>query len=314
MKLPKAKVTTKIRRPHNKNMNGVITKAISGFYYVVCGTEVYECKARGNFRNAGVSPVVGDRVNITLTDSERGVVESIEPRRNLLDRPTIANIDKLFIISSFIRPSPDALIIDRMTALAVFNGIEPVIVFNKCDMGDFTEWQRIYAAAGFKSIVTSAVTGEGIDRIKNELCGCISAFSGNSGVGKSSILNTLFPELDLKTNEISEKLGRGKHTTRHTELFAHESGFVADTPGFSSLQVARDVLEFRDRLADCFPEFEGYKDTCRFTGCTHTCEKGCGVIEAVNSGYIEPTRHNSYKEIFTELKSIKAWELKGKSE
>ena len=292
-------------------MQGVITKAISGFYYVSCDTKVYECKARGSFRNAGVSPVVGDRVNFTLTDTDHGVLESIEERRNLLDRPTIANIDKLFIVSSFIRPAPDALIIDRMTALAIFNGIEPVIVFNKCDMGDFTEWQRIYANAGFKSIITSAATKEGIEQISRELDGCICAFSGNSGVGKSSLLNALFPELQLKTNEISEKLGRGKHTTRHTELFAHKNGFVADTPGFSSLEIGRNLLEFRDSLADCFPDFADYKDNCRFTGCTHTCEKGCAVIEALQGGEIEVSRHNSYKEIFSELKSIKAWEIKG---
>lgn len=291
-------------------MQGVITKAISGFYYVSCDTAVYECKARGSFRNAGVSPVVGDRVSFTLTDSAHGVLESIEPRRNLLDRPTIANIDKLFIVSSFIRPAPDALIIDRMTALAIFNGIEPVIVFNKCDMGDFTEWQRIYANAGFKSIITSAATEEGIEQISRELDGCICAFSGNSGVGKSSLLNALFPELKLKTNEISEKLGRGKHTTRHTELFAHKSGFVADTPGFSSLEISRNVLEFKENLASCFPDFADFKDNCRFTGCTHTCEKGCAVIDALENGRIEASRHNSYKEIFSELKSIKAWEHK----
>lgn len=289
-------------------MNGVILKAISGFYYVASSGAVYECKARGSFRKAGVSPVVGDRVEFEATDSSHGVVNSVLERRNELSRPVIANIDKLFIVSSYTTPHPDALLIDRLTAIAVYRGIEPVIVFNKCDMGDFAEWSRIYKNAGFKTFVVSAATGEGIEQLKAEVSDCISAFAGNSGVGKSSILNAIFGETMLKTGEVSEKLGRGRHTTRHTELYPHTlGGFVADTPGFSSLDIAETSYEFKVALPECFPEFAEYEGLCRFTGCTHTCEKGCAVLEAVKEGRVEKTRHESYKQLCDELKDIKQW-------
>ncbi len=288
-------------------MNGIIIKALSGFYYVLCEDKVYECRARGSFRKNGITPCVGDRAEIGILGDGIGSLDKILDRKNKLNRPTVSNIDKLFIISSFETPAPNAMIIDRLTAISIYNNIEPIIVFNKCDIGPFDDWADIYKKAGFKTYIVSAQTGEGIDSIRKELVGCVSAFTGNSGVGKSSILNRLIPELRLQTGEVSEKLGRGRHTTRHTELFKVEGGFVADTPGFSSIGFDMDNFDFKEHLAECFPEFENL-DECLFTGCNHVSEKGCAVIEAVKEGIISASRHNSYKEIFEELKELKPWE------
>lgn len=288
-------------------MTGVLTKAISGFYYVSCDGRLYECKARGNFRKAGVSPVVGDSVEFSPTDNVHGVIENINQRKNFLTRPLVANIDKLFIVSAYKTPSPDTLMIDRLTALAIYNNIEPIIVFNKADMGDFDELYAVYKKSGFKTFVVSAKNNLGLQQLYKEISGSICAFSGNSGVGKSSILNALFPDLKLKTGEVSEKLGRGRHTTRHTQLFETENGFVVDTPGFSSIETNADLYSFKISLADCFPDFSDYIGNCRFSSCTHTNEKGCAVIDAVNSGKIEKTRHQSYVTLLSELKNVTQW-------
>lgn len=288
-------------------MTGVLTKAISGFYYVSCDGRLYECKARGNFRKAGVSPVVGDSVEFGPTDNVHGVIENINQRKNFLTRPLVANIDKLFIVSAYKTPSPDTLMIDRLTALAIYNNIEPIIVFNKADMGDFDELYAVYKKSGFKTFVVSAKNNLGLQQLYKEISGSICAFSGNSGVGKSSILNALFPDLKLKTGEVSEKLGRGRHTTRHTQLFETENGFVVDTPGFSSIETNADLYSFKISLADCFPDFSDYIGNCRFSSCTHTNEKGCAVIDAVNSGKIEKTRHQSYVTLLSELKNVTQW-------
>ena len=218
-------------------MIGLIVKAISSFYYVDFENTIYECKARGNFRKMGVSPVVGDYVEFSPTDLSHGVIEEIKPRKNCLSRPVIANIDKIIIVSSFSCPSPDTLIIDRLTAVAVYYGIEPIIVFNKSDTGDFSEYKKIYQNAGFKVFVVSAKENIGIDDLREEIGSSFCAFAGNSGVGKSSIINCLFGDLNLRTGEVSQKLGRGRHTTRHTELFKTPmGGYIADTPGFSSFE------------------------------------------------------------------------------
>lgn len=288
-------------------MTGVLTKAISGFYYVSCDGRLYECKARGNFRKAGVSPVVGDSVEFSPTDNTHGVIENINQRKNFLIRPLVANIDKLFIVSAYTTPSPDTLMIDRLTALSFYNSIEPIIVFNKADMGDFDELYAIYEKSGFKTFVVSAKNNLGLEQLYKEISGSICAFSGNSGVGKSSILNALFPDLKLKTGEVSEKLGRGKHTTRHTQLFETENGFVVDTPGFSSIETNGDLYSFKMSLADCFPDFSEYIGNCKFSSCTHTNEKGCAVIDAVNRGKIEKTRHQSYVTLVNELKNVTQW-------
>ena len=294
-------------------MTGILIKAISGFYYVACDGNVYECKARGNFRKAGVSPVVGDTVKFTLTDASHGIVVEINERKNLFNRPLVANIDKLFIVSAYTTPAPDTLMIDRLTALAVYNNIEPIIVFNKADMGSFDEFYNIYTKAGFKTFVVSAKENKGVDLLKNEMRNCVCAFSGNSGVGKSSILNALFPDLQLKTGEVSDKLGRGRHTTRHTELFfVGDGAYVVDTPGFSTVDTNEDLYSFKLSLAECFPDFGDYIDGCKFTSCSHTTEKGCAVIDAVKDGKIQKSRHDSYVALANELKNVTAWNNKQK--
>ena len=290
-------------------MTGLIVKAISGFYYVYADDTVYECRARGAFRKDGSSPLVGDRVDFSLDSADKGVIEKIHPRKNFLVRPAIANLDKLFIVSSFITPAPNLLIIDRLTAICHFYSITPIIVFNKCDLGDFSYYREIYEKSGYTTIVASAQSGEGIELLKKELEGCVSAFTGNSGVGKSSLLNLLFPQLNLQTGEVSDKLGRGRHTTRHTELFKHSfDGYVADTPGFSSLDTQYLNLEFKEKLAECFPDFSEYVSGCRFVDCAHVGEMGCSVVAAVEAGKIQKSRFESYKAIFNELKDLKAWE------
>lgn len=288
-------------------MIGVLTKAISGFYYVNSNGNLYECKARGNFRKAGVSPVVGDSVNFSCTDDTHGVIESINQRKNFLVRPLIANINKLFIVSAYKTPAPDTLMIDRLTALSIYNNIEPIIVFNKSDMGDFDRLYNIYNGSGFKTFVVSVKNNSGLEPLYKEIDNSICAFSGNSGVGKSSILNALFPNLKLKTGEVSEKLGRGKHTTRHTELFETKNGFVVDTPGFSSIEMNTDLYDFKMSLANCFPDFSKYTCDCKFASCTHTNEKGCAVVNAVECGKIEKTRHQSYITLMNELKNVTQW-------
>lgn len=292
-------------------MNGIITKALSGFYYVACGDEVLECKARGSFRKSGVSPLVGDRAEIEKTGDTCGVVEKILPRKNSISRPPVANIDKLFIVSSFSSPAPNTFLIDKMTVTAEYNGIEPIIVFNKCDMGDFSPWQKIYEKSGFKTYVVSASDGEGMSALETELKDSVSAFTGNSGVGKSSLLNRIFGEGRIATGEISEKLGRGRHTTRHTELYALPfGGFVADTPGFSSLELDTCDFSLKEKLPELFRDFADFTDECRFSSCTHTKEKGCAVIDAVKKGKIEESRHKSYTQLFDEMKDLKPWEAK----
>ena len=290
-------------------MTGIIIKALSSFYYVESESSIYECKARGNFRKSGNSPLVGDRVDIEVLDTSHGVVNKILERKNFLKRPNIANIDKLFIVSSYSTPSPNTYIIDKVTAIARYNDIEPIIVFNKADMGDFNEFAKIYRNAGFKTYIVSAQTGDGIDDLKQELKDCVSAFTGNSGVGKSSILNTLFGEDFIATGDVSNKLGRGRHTTRHIE--AHKlsfGGYVLDTPGFSSIEHDNSDYNFKENLAECFHDFGDRIYNCKFTSCTHTKENGCLVLEAVKNGEIEPSRHESYIKIFEELKDLKPWE------
>lgn len=292
-------------------MDGIIIKALSGFYYVKNEDTVYECKARGSFRKSGVSPLVGDRVSFEPTEGTSGIVNSIYSRKNSLGRPPVANIDKLFIVSSFEKPSPNAYLIDKIIAIAEYNEIEPIVVFNKCDIGSFDDWQQIYSRAGFKTFTVSAATGEGIDAVRAELKDCVSAFTGNSGVGKSSILNALFKDLALDTGKVSDKLGRGRHTTRHTELFISEDGgCVADTPGFSAIEYDSTDYSFKENLPFCFRDFEAFIGGCRFTSCTHSGEAGCSVQNAVKNGEIEPSRYKSYVELFNELKDLKPWMAK----
>lgn len=294
-----------------KLSDGIIIKSIAGFCYVEAGETVYECKPRGSFRKSAISPSVGDRVEI-FVDGNKGVVEKILERKNYLVRPPLANLDKLFIVSSFSVPSVNTLLIDRMTAICEHIGVTPVIVFNKADLGDFGELPEIYSSVGYKTFVVSAENNIGIEALKAELRGSLSAFCGNSGVGKSSLLNLVLDGVALTTGDVSEKLGRGRHTTRHVELYKVDGGYVADTPGFSTLELTDFLLNDKDELKYCFPEFEKYFGKCRFSSCTHTTEPDCAVSEAVKRGELARSRVDSYISMYEDLKKIKSWEINKK--
>ena len=291
-------------------LNGIILKGIGGFYYVEAAGEIYECKARGVFRKEGIKPLAGDRVAISVNEKAENTIDRIFERSSVLARPPVANVDRIFIVSSVCEPKPVALIIDRLTAIAVNKGIEPVVVFTKCDLENPDEYVAIYEKAGIKTFAVSCVSGEGIEAVRKELENHISAFCGNSGVGKSSLLNAIFPSLELKTGEISDNLGRGRHTTRHSELFPVAGGYVADTPGFSSLDFEENEIILKDELPYAFREFEQYLGQCRFTSCLHTKEKGCRIIQAVEDGEIPASRHESYCAMMEQAKEVKEWELR----
>jgi ribosome biogenesis GTPase / thiamine phosphate phosphatase len=292
---------------------GLIVKANSGFYYVKCGESAgnvaVECRARGIFRMEHKSPLVGDRVMISR-DGDKGTVEEILPRKNSLVRPPVANIDMLVIVVSTTQPVPNLLVIDRLIVTAEQKGIEPVIVISKGDLCAGDDICAIYKKAGITSFAASGVTGEGIEKLRGLIAGRIGAFTGNSGVGKSTILNRLDSSLTLETGEISKKLGRGRHTTRIVELFSACGGYIADTPGFASLDTGKFDPVLKEDLQFAFREFAPYIGRCRFTGCSHTKEDGCAVIEAVKNTEIAASRHKSYCEMYEEAKGIKEWELK----
>ncbi len=291
-------------------MTGRIVKALSGFYYVDAGTgEPIPCRGRGKLRHQRVSPLVGDRVEITVTDNGRGMVDAILPRKNQFSRPAVANIDQMVIVASGAVPVTDPFLIDRMAAMAEWKGCEPLIVFNKCDLERADGLAELYRAAGFAVLQASAETGEGVDGLSAAIAGKVSAFTGNSGVGKSSILNALQPGFGLRVGEVSEKLGRGRHTTRHVELFPVAGGLVADTPGFSSFDVEQMEAIPKDELAGAFREFAPYAGCCRFQGCAHMKERGCAVREALADGRIAPSRHKSYVRLYEQAKEIPEWEL-----
>ena len=293
-----------------KTANGIILKGIGGFYYVEAANVVYECKARGVFRKRSVTPYAGDRAEILIAEDGSATIQKILPRRNFLIRPPMANIDQLFIVASVCEPQPNPLILDKMTALAVDKGIVPILVFTKADLASTSALEEIYKISGLQTIVFSSVTGEGAETIRKMLPGKVSAFTGNSGVGKSSLLNCLDKGLLLPTGEISQKLGRGRHTTRQVELFPFEGGYVADTPGFSTLDIERYEMVDKENLPYAFPEFAPFLNQCKFTSCSHTCEKGCAVLAAVEKGLVHPSRHESYTAMFNEVKDIKEWEKK----
>ena len=285
-------------------------KALSGFYYVDTGDgRVITCKGRGKLRHQKISPLVGDHVEITCLTEDTGTVDSILPRENQFRRPMVANIQQMVIIASGAIPVTDPFLIDRMITIAESKKSTPVICFNKCDLDRSDELVDVYRAAGFITLQISAETGEGIEELSAAISGKVSAFTGNSGVGKSSILNALRPELSLQVGEVSEKLGRGRHTTRHVELIRIGDALVADTPGFSAFDVEEMEWIPKEELGKNFREFEPYLDSCRFIGCAHAREKGCAVREAVEAGKISRSRYQSYLRLYEQAKQIQSWEV-----
>ncbi|MBQ7778501.1 MAG: ribosome small subunit-dependent GTPase A [Oscillibacter sp.] len=290
---------------------GRIKKALSGFYYVDTGTELLTCRARGKFRKDGISPLVGDWVEVRDLGGGEGFLEKILPRRNAFARPAVANIDQLVVIASGAIPKTDPFLIDRVAAIAALKDCDLILLLNKSDLDPADELYNIYTTAGFTTLRVSAETGEGLEDLKPLISGKLSAFTGNSGVGKSSILNALDPEFNIQVGEISEALGRGRHTTRHVELFHLACGAdVVDSPGFSSFETDELNLELKRRLPETFREFAPYLDDCRFVGCSHTKEKGCAVLDALKDGKIQKCRHTSYLRLYEELKPLQEWQEK----
>ncbi len=289
---------------------GRILKGIGGFYYVEAGGAVYECKARGIFRKDDIRPVAGDYVRIAVNgDGQTGVIDEMLPRKNYLIRPPIANIDRMLFIVSTTEPVPNTLVLDKLLAVAEYKEIEQIIVLTKIDLQRLGQLQEVYERAGFPVYVADYEDPQSLSRIGDACAGGLCVFCGNSGVGKSTLINALDNSLDITTGEISQKLGRGRHTTRSVELYPQEGGgYIADSPGFSSLETERLETIYKERLQYCFREFAPYLDRCRFKDCSHTVEQGCAVIQAVGRGEIPESRHESYVKMYEEAKGLKEWE------
>lgn len=290
--------------------NGRIVKALSGFYDVETPQGICTCKARGRMRKEGVTPLVGDWVEIS-TAGNHGMVERVLPRRNAFLRPPVANLDLLVLLAANVNPVTEPFLIDRVTAIAGNQGVDVLVCVNKTDLDDGAALVSIYRHAGFHVISTSARTGEGVETLRQAIAGKTVAFTGNSGVGKSSVLNCLAPQLALQVGEVSEKLGRGRHTTRHVQLYKLPDGtYIADTPGFSSFDTEQMELVVKENLQYAFPDFAPYLGQCQFQDCAHRKEPGCRVRQAVAAGQIEPTRYQSYLRLYEHAMEIKLWELK----
>lgn len=287
-----------------------IIKALSGFYYVQTEDGVVECRARGRFRRQDQSPLVGDFVRITR-QGDKGVLEALLPRKNAFIRPAVANIDQLVVLASCAIPVTEPFLIDRVLAIAQLQNVPALVVVNKDDLAPAQPLAEIYRRAGVPVLVTSAETGEGIEALREALAGKLSCLTGNSGVGKSSLLNRACPQLQLPVGEVSEKLGRGRHTTRHIELYSLGSNtFVADTPGFSAFDTERMELVRKEQLQYAFPEFAPYLGHCQFPDCAHRKEPGCAVRKALAEGKIGQTRYSSYERLYELASQLKEWELK----
>ncbi|MCC8181481.1 MAG: ribosome small subunit-dependent GTPase A [Clostridiales bacterium] len=295
-------------------MTGVIIRSISGFYDVDIQGQLLRCRGRGKLRHQKQKPLVGDLAEVTRISETEGALDAILPRRNALERPAVANMDQILIVASGAVPVTDPFLIDRITALANAIGCQPVILFNKWDLVPVPEMAKIYQDAGFTVIPCSARTGQGVEEIRSCLRGRISVFTGNSGVGKSSLLNALEGSLALATGEVSTKLGRGKHTTRTVELFRlPEDALVADTPGFAAFDPQTPELMDAQALAGYFPEFRPYLSGCAFVDCAHIKEKGCGLLTAIEQGKVSRSRHESYVRLYQQAKEFRPWENHGKS-
>lgn len=290
--------------------NGRILKALSGFYYVESADGLIECRARGVLRKAGQIPLVGDIVEYSET-GKRGMVEQILPRKNSFVRPAICNIDLLILLAAGCNPITDPFLLDRVLAIAGSQNVSCLICVNKCDIHPADDLVDIYRKAGIDIIRTSALTGEGVDSLKKRIAGKTVAFTGNSGVGKSSLLNCIEPNLAIPTGEVSDKLGRGRHTTRHVELYrCAESTYIADTPGFSAFDTEQMEIILKDELQYAFSDFSPYLGKCQFHDCAHIREPGCAVRNALIHGDISESRYHSYQLLYEKAKEYKQWEHK----
>lgn len=289
---------------------GVIMRALSGFYDVDTGDEIIRCRARGKFRKEGITPLVGDLATLQMSGSE-GYLHEILPRKNHFVRPAVANVDALVMMAAQVNPITEPFLIDRVAAIAAVQQVETILLLAKCDLDPADDLYDLYKDTGITVLRTSAKTGLGVDHLRQLLKGKLVAFTGNSGIGKSSMLNALFPEAGIPTGEVSDKLGRGRHTTRHTELFTLPDGTkIMDTPGFSSFDTDMMDLGKPEQLALAFPEFEPYLGKCRFDDCAHVKEKGCAVLEALEEGKIHQSRHESYVRLYEKIREYKPWEHK----
>ena len=291
--------------------NGQIIKALSGFYYVRSAEgALTECRARGIFRKEHISPLVGDFVEFSV-ERGKGMIESILPRKNSFVRPAVSNLDALVILASGANPVTDPFLIDRVSAIAGNQNVPVLVCVNKIDLNDGEKLIGIYRHAGFDVFPTSAETGAGVDALMQAIEGKTVAFTGNSGVGKSSILNTMDADFSVATGEVSDKLGRGRHTTRHVELYRLPNGAsVIDTPGFSSFDTDQMELILKENLQYAFPDFAPFLGKCRYNACAHLHEPDCAVLQALKDGQIEPSRHASYARLYESAKEIKLWEHK----
>ena len=293
-----------------EKQTGRIIRSLSGFYDVQLPGQVVTCRGRGVLRKQHVTPLTGDMVEITV-EHGKGMVEAVLPRQNSFVRPAVANVDALAIFAANVNPVTEPFLIDRVTAIAGNQNVKCVICINKCDLDPAQKLRETYEKAGFPVIATSAVTGEGVEQLRAFLRGKLTAFTGNTGIGKSSILNALCPALDLATGEVSEKLGRGRHTTRHVELYTLEKDtFVMDTPGFSSFDTDQMDVILKENLQYAFPDFAPWIGSCQFADCSHRQEPGCGVRQALEEGKIMPSRYDSYLRLYEKSAQIKEWELK----
>jgi ribosome biogenesis GTPase len=295
-------------------MQGRIIKA-TGAQFVVSGPEgQLVCRARGRFRLEGEYPLVGDFVTAMSdgTGEGYGVISEVAPRQNRLIRPPVANVDRLLIVASLAPPVTPLALVDYLTTLAEYHDIVPVICFNKTDIEDAQSTAAMYHALGYPAMAVSAVTGEGLSDLAEAIDDGLTVLTGYSGVGKTSLLNALIPGFSARTGEISEKIGRGRQTTRHVELLPFGQGYVADTPGYSSFDAVEMEMTEKERLPWCFVEFRDFLGQCKYNDCTHVSDEGCAILQALKDGRISPSRHESYTDLYERLKDVRQWQLKKK--
>ena len=289
---------------------GRILRSVSGFYDVQTDMGIITCRGRGHLRRGAEIPLTGDMVEITV-EHGKGMIEKILPRRNRFIRPAVANMDALVVFASNVNPITEPFLIDRVAAIAGDQEVAVHICINKCDLDPATDLVKIYRHAGFPVIQASTVTGEGVEKLRQLIAGKFTAFTGNTGVGKSSMLNALCPELSLATGEVSEKLGRGRHTTRHVELYKlSDDTYVADTPGFASFDTDQMDVMLKENLQYAFQDFKPYLGNCQFHDCSHRAEPDCAIRAAVEAGEIERSRYDSYLRLYEKSSQVKLWELK----